>query len=140
MIKSYCLAMQKNYFIFHIYDIIGYKFYGSSGVNINYWMESKVKGKFIFSGLYENIHFVFIQDAIRAILKTMKSEDIKFKNAEHHLRYNNKGTNIKKIADLFQRSNHDSFFSYMYIDQNKKTAPFYGEPFELLTNDYPMEY
>lgn len=141
MIKSYCDFVNKHYTIIYMYDLIGYKYNTVFRYHINNILEnSRV---FKWEGSYENIHLVFIHDAMKAIYQILIRKDKQKTNKEVHIRYDNVGISVKKIVEHFQNVNKNVWkikpLEYIDISNNKKTAPFFGNPYELLKNEYPMD-
>lgn len=136
MVKSYSKAVKKHYAIFYMYDLIGYKYDGVPDYYINNYL--KPNHDVVFSNFYQNIHLVYIHDACKAICRYISSDRDRFASSEHHLRYDNRGIDLKKIVQTFANF-YKERFRYIEFDNNQETAPYWGEPSRLLSNEYDMD-
>lgn len=121
MIKSYSTFVQKHYTIFYLYDLIGYKYDGVPDYYINNIL--RPYNNVIFSNFYQNIHFVYIHDAVKAICRHLMSTKHQTQNQEHHLRYDDVGTDINTILQTFSRFYNENF-RYVEFNNNQHTAPY----------------
>jgi hypothetical protein len=138
LVKMYSNEMNQYYTILHLYDLIGYKFpefpnQGSSFKYFNQLLEEN--DRLIIEDSYQNIHFTYILDVAEAVRKCLFDKSVV--NTEQHLRYDNKGTSIINLVDLFEKENHHVYL-YRKINTNKKIAPFKGEPSYLISREFPV--
>jgi cupin superfamily acireductone dioxygenase involved in methionine salvage len=84
---------------------------------------------------YNNIHFVYIMDAIKAITEIVRYylANGVFLHSEEHIRYDNNGTSIKNIVTLFEKVNQIEFKEKNIITL-ESTAPYHGAPSTFLNN------
>jgi len=125
MIKSYSSNVRKHYDILYIYDLIGYKNFEFFGLynNLNDQLESQKN--FIWSYPYSHLHLVYIFDVMNMLLKLIDKSEKKIINNEYHVRYDNKGTDIKDIVFSFEKyAMNIPKFKYIEIYENESTAPF----------------
>lgn len=79
---------------------------------------------------YQNKHYVYVADAIRAIIKIIEStifHNNNIENIEEHIRYDDNGLDVTKVLSLFERSNNVKFLKTDITYDNKK-APLSGKP------------
>jgi hypothetical protein len=134
LIPIYSRLLHKNYTIFCLYNIIGYKFQDFPLNFINDLLENKEK--IILLDQYDQIHFTYIDDVISTIISSLYDKDRW--NTTHHLRYDDIGTSLDEILDLYEEINSYQF-KYRYVETNGKIAPYEGKPASFFQQRYEKE-
>lgn len=129
MVTNFCSFLQKKCSVIYLYDIIGRTVEQTQRRfhNVGEILSDKFFSKsntLNYSFYYQNKHLVYINDAMRALVKIISSPDI---GQEEHIRYDDVGFNVENIIPLFEKVNKIEFANKNIII-GKEKAPILGAP------------